>query len=54
MGHVPMLPPAKISGTTLEKTIIAEGCIINASHIENSVIGIQTASAPGRPSSVVT
>ncbi len=25
-----MLPPAKISGTTLEKTIIAEGCIINA------------------------
>jgi len=37
-----MLPPAKISGTTLEKTIIAEGCIINASRIENSVIGIRT------------
>ncbi len=36
-----MLPPAKISGTTLEKTIIAEGCIINASRIENSVIGIR-------------
>src|SRR5215467_10281144 len=34
-----MLPPAKISGTTLEKTIIAEGCIINASRIENSVAG---------------
>src|SRR6185503_8182450 len=29
-----MLPPAKISGTTLEKTLIAEGCIINASRIE--------------------
>jgi len=37
-----MLPPAKVSGTTLEKTIIAEGCIINASRIENSVIGIRT------------
>ncbi|MBY0535388.1 MAG: glucose-1-phosphate adenylyltransferase [Chitinophagaceae bacterium] len=37
-----MLPPAKISGTTLEKTIIAEGCIINASRLENSVIGIRT------------
>jgi glucose-1-phosphate adenylyltransferase len=37
-----MLPPAKISGTTLEKTIIAEGCIIRAARIENSVIGIRT------------
>jgi glucose-1-phosphate adenylyltransferase len=37
-----MLPPAKISGTTLEKTIISEGCIINASRIEHSVIGIRT------------
>ena len=37
-----MLPPAKISGTTLEKTLIAEGCIINASRIENSIIGIRT------------
>ncbi|MCF3112144.1 glucose-1-phosphate adenylyltransferase [Niabella sp. CC-SYL272] len=37
-----MLPPAKISGTTLEKTVIAEGCIINASRIEHSVIGIRS------------
>jgi len=37
-----MLPPAKISGTTLEKTIIAEGCIIHASRIENSVVGIRS------------
>ena len=37
-----MLPPAKISGTTLEKTIISEGCIVNASRIEHSVIGIRT------------
>jgi len=37
-----MLPPVKISGTMLEKTIIAEGSIILASRIENSVIGIRT------------
>lgn len=37
-----MLPPAKISGTTLERTLIAEGTIINASRIENSVIGIRS------------
>jgi len=36
-----MLPPAKISGTTLERTLIAEGCIIHASRIEDSVIGIR-------------
>ncbi len=36
-----MLPPAKISGTTLEKTIIAEGSIINASRLENCVVGIR-------------
>jgi glucose-1-phosphate adenylyltransferase len=37
-----MLPPAKISGTTLEKTLVAEGSIINASRIESSVIGIRS------------
>lgn len=36
-----MLPPAKISGTTLEKTIIAEGSIILASRMEQSVVGIR-------------
>ena len=37
-----MLPPSKIVGTTLEKTIVADGCIIHASRIERSVIGIRT------------
>jgi glucose-1-phosphate adenylyltransferase len=37
-----MLPPAKVSGTTLERTITADGSIIAASRIENSVIGIRT------------
>jgi glucose-1-phosphate adenylyltransferase len=37
-----MLPPAKVSGTRLDKAIIAEGSIINASHIENSIVGIRS------------
>ncbi|MFM7358695.1 MAG: glucose-1-phosphate adenylyltransferase [Sediminibacterium sp.] len=37
-----MLPPAKISGTTLEKTLIAEGSIIHASRVEQSVVGIRS------------
>ncbi|WAC39311.1 glucose-1-phosphate adenylyltransferase [Pedobacter sp. SL55] len=36
-----MLPPSKVSGTTLEKAIIAEGCIIQASRVERSVLGIR-------------
>ncbi|MBD0279689.1 MAG: glucose-1-phosphate adenylyltransferase [Flavisolibacter sp.] len=37
-----MLPPAKLSGTTIEKSIIAEGSIINASRVENSIVGIRS------------
>jgi glucose-1-phosphate adenylyltransferase len=37
-----MLPPSKISGTTLEKTLISDGCIIIASRIERSIIGIRS------------
>ncbi len=37
-----MLPPAKISGTRLDHSIIADGCIVNAAHIENCVIGIRS------------
>jgi glucose-1-phosphate adenylyltransferase len=37
-----MLPPSKISGTHLEKSIISDGCIINASKITRSIIGIRT------------
>jgi glucose-1-phosphate adenylyltransferase len=46
-----MLPPAKISGTTLEKTLIAEGSIINASRVENSVVGIRSRIGHAVPSS---
>jgi glucose-1-phosphate adenylyltransferase len=37
-----MLPPTKISNTILEKSIVADGCIINARHIKHSLIGIRT------------
>jgi glucose-1-phosphate adenylyltransferase len=37
-----MLPPAKISGTFMDKTMIADGSIILASRIEQSLIGIRS------------
>jgi len=37
-----ILPTSKISGTNLDKTVIAEGCIVHASKIEKSVIGIRS------------
>jgi len=37
-----MLPTSKISGTDVQKSIISEGCIINARKIERSVIGIRS------------
>jgi glucose-1-phosphate adenylyltransferase len=38
-----VLPPSKITGgSTVDKSIIAEGCIINGTKIEHSVIGIRT------------
>jgi len=46
-----MLPTTKISGTTLNKGVIADGCIINAAKIERSVIGIR--SRIGKDSTVI-
>ncbi|RMA57303.1 glucose-1-phosphate adenylyltransferase [Ulvibacter antarcticus] len=40
--HARMLPTTKISGTTLNRAVIADGCLINAKHIERSVIGIRS------------
>ena len=37
-----MLPPVKIANTNIHSSILAEGCIIHAASIENSVIGIRT------------
>ena len=36
-----MLPPAKVSGTIINKAILSEGCIIHAKEITNSVVGIR-------------
>ena len=40
--HARMLPTSKILGTKLNKTVIAEGCIISAEKIEKSVIGVRS------------
>jgi glucose-1-phosphate adenylyltransferase len=38
-----VLPPTKISGTTtIDKSIIAEGCIINGARLHNTVVGIRS------------
>jgi glucose-1-phosphate adenylyltransferase len=37
-----MLPPTKILSSSLDKAVIAEGCILNADFIKHSVIGIRS------------
>ncbi|ALJ05639.1 glucose-1-phosphate adenylyltransferase [Pseudalgibacter alginicilyticus] len=49
--HARMLPTTKLAGTTLEKTVIAEGCLIAASKIQQSVIGVR--SRIGKESTVI-
>ena len=46
-----MLPTTKVSGTVLDKTVIAEGCLIAAAKIEQSVIGIR--SRVGKESTII-
>ncbi|MCL4161866.1 UNVERIFIED_CONTAM: hypothetical protein GTU68_012205 [Idotea baltica] len=40
--HARMLPTTKIAGSVLDRTVVSEGCIISASKIEKSVIGIRS------------
>lgn len=38
-----VLPPSKITGaSTIDKSVIAEGCIVNGATVEHSVIGIRS------------
>ena len=37
-----LLPASKLSGTTFDHSVMAEGCLIEASRIERSVIGIRS------------
>jgi len=46
-----ILPTSKVSGTVLDKAVIAEGCIVQAAKIESSVIGIR--SRIGKESTVI-
>ena len=46
-----VLPTSKISGTLIDDSVIADGCIIHASKIERSVIGIR--SRIGKGSTVI-
>ncbi|XCF06442.1 glucose-1-phosphate adenylyltransferase [Tamlana crocina] len=49
--HARMLPTTKVAGTSLDRAVIAEGCIISAAKIEKSVIGIR--SRIGKESTVI-
>ena len=40
--HARLLPTSKISGAHFHKSVIADGCIVHASEIERSVIGIRS------------
>lgn len=37
-----MLPPAKVSGTQIDRSILADGSIVHAKRLENAVIGIRS------------
>ncbi len=39
--HARLLPASKVQGSTLDHSVVSEGCIIEASRIERSVIGIR-------------
>ena len=40
--HARILPTTKISGTTFNSSVIADGCIISAAKIDKSVIGVRS------------
>jgi glucose-1-phosphate adenylyltransferase len=49
--HARMLPTTKVTGTLLDKAVVSEGCIISATKIERSVIGIR--SRIGKESTII-
>ncbi len=49
--HARMLPTTKVAGTSLDRAVISEGCIISAAKIEKSVIGIR--SRIGKESTII-
>lgn len=49
--HARILPTSKVSGTLINDSVIADGCIIHATKVERSVIGIR--SRIGKGSTVI-
>jgi glucose-1-phosphate adenylyltransferase len=37
-----MLPPSKFSGTSMDRVIVSDGCIVHADKIERSLIGVRS------------
>ena len=40
--HPRFLPPSRLDGCNIRETIVAEGSILNAADIANSIIGIRS------------
>lgn len=40
--HARFLPSSKVVNSTINNALIADGCIINNSHIENSIVGVRS------------
>lgn len=45
--HARFLPPSRLVGARLERTLVAEGCVIEGASVEDSVVGIRTAIGAG-------
>jgi glucose-1-phosphate adenylyltransferase len=45
--HARFLPPSRVNGTTLERTLLAEGCYVDQALVQDSVVGIRTTIGAG-------
>lgn len=45
--HVRFLPPSRVNGSTLERTLLAEGCFVDQALVHDSVVGIRTTIGAG-------
>ena len=45
--HARFLPPSRITGTTMDRALVAEGCYIDRADLQESVIGIRTTIGAG-------
>ena len=45
--HARFLPPSRITGTRLDRALVAEGCYIDSADVQESVVGIRTTIGAG-------